>query len=92
MPNKSPLPTGISTTNSNQQRASRAGGRAPRWAAQGRNRMRSSKIAVALQLSEDPGDLFRNSSNEENASHVYLGRSIPGDENQDGDEFNTIDW
>ena len=32
MPNKSPLPTGISTPNSNQQRSSRAGGRAPRWA------------------------------------------------------------
>ena len=32
MPNKSPLPTGISTTNSNQQRTSRAGGRARRWA------------------------------------------------------------
>ena len=63
-----------------------------RWAAQGRNRMRSSPLAVALQLSEDPGDLLRNSSNEENACFVYSIRSIPGDENQDGDEFNTIDW
>ena len=84
MPNKSPLPTGISTTNSNQQRASRAGGRARRWAAQGRDRIRSSPTAVALQLLEDPGDRFRNSSTEEYASHVYLIPSIPGDGSQEG--------
>ena len=50
-------PASAPQTRTNNE-TSRAGGRAPRWAAQGRNRMRVSPIAVALKISEDPGDLF----------------------------------
>ena len=56
MPNKSPLPTGISLTNSNQPRSCRAGGRAQRSARKKYNHWRWSKVRprpLVVRLSQN---------------------------------------